>query len=327
MASEIDKKNDEVDLLDLFQRMGKTISGWFGKIFKAIIVTIVFLLRNWIPIGLSIIISVALTFIAKKTFTAYYKSEMTIRSNTVPNPDMITYINRLHSYFLGNNKNEISELLSLSPEEVSEIDDIEAFWVIDQNRDNIPDYIDYKNDHDVYDTLNVRMDDRIAIRARITSLQYLPALRDGLFRYITDNQLFRQQNDLRLSQLDELQTRISYDIKQLDSLQKVKYFEETRNRTPDKSSQMIFLQPQNTQLLYEDIYSLYNRRQQIELEKNIDDELITMISDFTIPARPYTGLKYYGKIIIPTVVGLTLLLLVFYENRKRIRGYLFSQTE
>ena len=319
--AETEKKNDEIDLFELFRITGKAISGFFLAIYRVIIIMIVFLFRRWFPIGICILIGIGLSFVAKKTLTPVYESEMTIKSNSVPNADMLNFINRLHSYSLSRNAGALSASLSIPVEKAKEIRDIEAFWVIDRNNDNIPDYVDYKNNYDVYDTVNLRMPDRIVVRTRFTSLDDLSAVSKGLISFINSNNLFRQQNDLRLSHLNEMLVRINYDIQQLDSLQKVKYFEETRSRLPDKSSQMIFLQPQNTQLLYEDIYSLYNRKQDLDEEKDLFPDIITVISDLTIPAKPFTGLRYYGSIIIPVIFILTIILLVIIEYRRRIKDY------
>ncbi len=112
--------------------------------------------------------------------------------------------------------------------------------------------------------------------------------------------------------------RLDYDIVQLDSLQKVKYFEETRNRKPENGGQMIFLQEQNTQLVYTDIYDLYARKQAIESERDLYKDIITVLSDFSLPARRDNGAVYYAKVVVPTFFCLTLLMLVILANRKKV---------
>jgi hypothetical protein len=115
-----------------------------------------------------------------------------------------------------------------------------------------------------------------------------------------------------------LLTRIDYEIQQLDSLQKVKYFEETRNNQAKLGNQMIFLQEQKTQLLYSDIYSLYIRRQDLETERDLYQGIVTVLSDFTIPVKRDNGATYYAKIIVPLFFGLTLLFLIIMANRRKL---------
>lgn len=322
MSLKNDVKNDEIDLLELFRRTGRTISGWFRALGKGIIISVVFLFRKWLQLGISLIIAVSISFIMKSTLTPYYKSEITIRSNTIPNADMISYLNRLHSFCLERNFVALSEALSLPQEKAKEIKDIAAFWIIDLNNDSIPDFIDKKNKHNIYDTLNVRMKDRLSLNITIASTKDLKTLKNSIFTYVTGNPLFRQENELRIFQIDGMLKRLNFDIGQLDSLQKVKYFEETRNRIPEKGGQMVFLQEQKTQLLYGDIHYLYRQKQSFELEKELYSDIITFLSDFTAPVKPYTGLLYYGKVIVPCFLGLTIIILILLANRKKIRDLL-----
>lgn len=319
MSSNKDLKNDEIDLLDLFRKMGRTISGWFKALGKGILICIIFLFRNWLPLGISLIIAVCLSFILKKTLRPYYASDITVSSNTVPNSDMISYINRLHSFCRENNYSAISEALSLPQEKGKEIKDIAAYWIIDLNNDSIPDFVDYKDNHNIYDSVNVRMKNQFDILIKISNHKDIDALKNSILSYIESNPFFRQKNEIRLYQIDEMLRRLNFDIGQLDSLQKVKYFEETRNKIPKQGGQIVFLQEQKTQLLYGDILYLFRQKQSLELEKKLNPEIITFLSDFTIPIKPYTGLLYYAKVLVPLIFGIALIILIYNTNRKKIK--------
>lgn len=311
-------RDDEIDLLDLFKRMGRTLTSWFRALGRAFLITTVFLLKRWFPLGLSIVAGIGASYLLKTTSASFYTSDMTLRSNAVPNSELIAYINRLYTFCLEENSIALSDALSVKPASVGNINDICAFWVIDQSKDGIPDYIDYKNNHDVYDTTNIRMQDRLDIRVKIKSPQELGLIRNGIVTFIQRDSLFQQRNRVRLRQNLELLTRLDYDIMQLDSLQKVKYFEETRNRQPQNGGQMIFLQEQKTQLVYTDIYSLYARKQALESERDLYKGIVTVLSEFSLPARRDNGALYYGKIIIPVFFFLTLLILIVLSNRKKL---------
>ena len=73
---------DEIDLRDLFNRMGRTLSRWFRAIGRAIMHTTVFLIKNIIPIILSVIIGVGLSYSAKWIIKPVYVSEI-IKGNLV----------------------------------------------------------------------------------------------------------------------------------------------------------------------------------------------------------------------------------------------------
>lgn len=311
--------DDEIDLLDLFRRFGKSIIKLFAAIGNFILVCIFFLLKNAVPLLLSIFIGVVLSFLIRWTTKPIYSSEITFRTNTVSNSEMIPYINKLNLLLKEKNYSVLSSSLSLPEQTVSKIKDIEAFWIVDRNNDSIPDFVDYKNKHNVYDTIDVRMKDQFVVRAQVYDPKELPLIRDGILFYSKSNPYFQLENNLRLKQTDEMLVRLNYDIKQLDSLQKVKYFEETRNIQPGKDGQIIFLQEQKTQLVYADIYNLYRLKLSYDREKDLYPDILTIISDFFQPLKRVNGGVYYGGIIIPVCFWLMLFYLVFHRNRKKLR--------
>ncbi|MCJ7449548.1 MAG: hypothetical protein MUO72_17875 [Bacteroidales bacterium] len=319
MSKDSPVKDEEIDLLELFRRMGKTLSKWLRALGKGVLVSFFFLLKNFFILGFGLLLGVGVSYVLKWTSKPFYSSEITLRSNMVSNSEMILYINKLNLLLKEENYPVLATSLSINQEKAETISDIEAFWIIDMNNDSIPDFVDYRNKHNVYDTVDVRMNDRFAIKVEVSDPQDLTLIRDGILSFVKNNPVFQQKNNLRLDQIDEMVVRLDYDIKQLDSLQQVKYFEETRNRRPEEGGQMIFLQEQKTQLIYEDIYKLYNIKQELEQERNLYPGTVTIINDFYLPNKRYNGGYYFGKVIIPLFFGLTLLCLILIRNRKKLQ--------
>jgi len=312
------RQSDEIDLLDLLRKMFRALGRGLKTIGHCILIIVVFLIKKWIPLGLSVIAGVGFSFLIM-TLTEYsYISEITIRTNAVPNSDMIDYVNKIHTYCNEGNLNALAQSFSVNDELAGNIKDLQAYWVIDQGNDGIPDYIDLNNKYDAQDTINVRMPRRFVVRVKTSAPQEMSKIRDGLLFYINNNDLFRLRNDVRLKNEREMLARVNYEIEQLDSLQKVKYFEETRRLLPQKESQLIFLQELKTQLLHEDIYALFRRKQAYEQELNIYSDVVTLLSDYTTHSKPENGLLYYCYIVIPVIFGLTVIILVIFGNRKRL---------
>lgn len=311
-------KNDEIDLLDLFRRMASTFRGWMHGLGKAFLISIVFLIKRWIPLSLSILAGIVVAYLLKFTSDSFYSSDLMLRTNVVANSEIIAYINRLHTFCEEGNTIALTDALSLKPGSIANILDISAYWVIDQRKDGIPDYVDYKNNHNIYDTTNIRMSDRFDIRVKIKIPQELTLVKNGIIKFIENDSLYQQKNRVRLRQNKELLTRYDYDIMQLDSLQKVKYFEETRSRKPINGGQMIFLQEQKTQLIYADIYTLYTKKQILESERDLFKGIVTVLSEFSLPTKRENGGLYYGKHTIPLFFLFTLLILILLANRKKL---------
>jgi hypothetical protein len=314
-----DIRNDEIDLLDLFRKIGRTLNRWGNLIVKAFLISIVFLIRRWIPLGISLIVGLLVAYLSRSTNQSFYTSDLVLKTNIEYVDEIISYINRLHIYCDQENRKALSEAIDLNPEQIGNIGDVSAFWIIDNSKDGIPDYVDYDESHSIYDTVNTRMIDRFDVRVQINSPQELSYLRQSLINYINSNPLFQQRNSLRLKQNQEIISRLDYDIAQLDSLQKLKYFEETKNLQSKTSGQMIFLQEQKTQLVYPDIYSLYDKKQKMEMDQLIYKDIVTILSDFTIPSERVNGGSYYAKFFVPIFFGITLLVLIFMANRKRLQ--------
>jgi hypothetical protein len=324
-------KDDEIDLLDLFRRMGRTLNRWLKAIGIAFLISVVFILKKWLPLGVSIIVGIGLSYLLKTTSDSSFTSDLELRNNLVrmdrikmrdnsgTTSEIISKINKLHTFCVEKNATALSEALSLKPGSIPNISDIAAFWIIDLSKDGIPDYVDYKGNHVASDTTNIRMQDRLDIRVKINSPQDLKLIRNGIIKYIENDSLYQLRNQVRLKQNHDLLTRLDFDIKQLDSLQKVKYFEETRNMTPTKGGQIVFMQEQKTQLLYSDILSLYSRKQDLESERDLYKGIVTVLSDFSLPAKRENGGMYYGKYLIPICFFVTLILLIFTINRKKLK--------
>jgi hypothetical protein len=318
IESENRKGGDEIDLIDLFARIGRSIVRGIKATGNGLLYTFFFLIRNAVWLGISLFIGVAISYLVKLSAEKFYSSDIILKSNTIPNADIIAYINKLHTFCQEKNYTELASSLSVPPEEVRNIKDVQAFWYIDLGSDDIPDFVDFRGKHNPLDTINVRMDDRFLIRVKTSVPQALSSIRDGIFAYINKNQFFKDQNELRLKQADALLARIDYEVEQLDSLQKVKYFEESRRLIPKEGGQMIFLQDYQTQLLHDDISQLIYQRQGIERSRAIYSDLITLLSDFTPPIKPKNGTLYYGKFIIPVIFGISLILILLIRNRTRL---------
>jgi hypothetical protein len=323
--------DNEIDLLDLFRRMGNAFGRMFRALGRAFLFFFVFVIKSWLPLGISILAGVGVSYMLKTASSSFYTSDLVFRNNLAKmdietkrdnsgtTAEIIAKINKLHTFCLENNKSALTEVLAGNINEINNIADISAFWIIDESKDGIPDYVDYKGNHDVYDTTNIRMQDRLNVRVKINAPQELGLLQGKIVQFIEKDSLFQLRNRLRLRQNQELLKRLGYDILMLDSLQKVKYFEETRNRIPENGGQMIFLQEQKTQLVYTEIHELYARKQIFETDQEIYNNVITVLSDFSLPARRDNGTFYYARFVVPIFFCFVLLILIVIANWKKLK--------
>ena len=281
------RANDEIDLLDLFNRMGKAISRWLSVLWKAFLISLVFIIRRWIPLGLSIIVGFGVSLLFKSSSTTYYTSDMVLKGNSANSVELYQYLSRFHTICADYDSVSLAKELNLEIKGINNIVDLSTQYIIDVNHDSIPDYVDYSQYSNINDTTNfeIRMKDRVNVQILIKTPRDLTKIRDGIISFIEKDSIFQQRTRLRLRQNQELISRIEFDILQLDSLQKIKYFEETRENQPKTGGQMVFLQQQSTQLVYGDIYSLYSKKQVLESEQILNKGIVTVLSDFSVPVK------------------------------------------
>lgn len=309
-------RDDEIDLLDLFNRMGRAISRGFKALWKAFLISIVFMVRRWLPLLISIILGFGVSYIMMKTSTSLYSTDLVLKNNAIPNDQLISYINRLQTF----GRSSLSKILDIPEETGQNIAFISAYWIIDKNKDKIPDFVDYANSHDIYDTTDVRMTDRVNISIKIITPQNLDAVRDGLKRYIEANSEFVKMNQLRLDHKKELLERMNIDIQDIDSLQKVEFFEKARESKSKNGNQIIVMQAQpNIQLFYRDIHNLYKSKQLLEDDLGLNRELVSVINDFSPATTRVNGFSFYLKKNVPGLFLAMLILLVIVANFKKLK--------
>ena len=73
--------DNEIDLLELFRRMGKTMNRWGKALGRAFLISIVFILRRWLPLGLSIAAGIGVSYLLKTTSNSSYTSDLVFRNN------------------------------------------------------------------------------------------------------------------------------------------------------------------------------------------------------------------------------------------------------
>jgi hypothetical protein len=311
--------SDEIDLIDLFRRMSRSTQRGLKSLSKGILISIVFLIRHWLPLSVAVAVGLITSIILRKYSESNYVSDMVLKVNVKPVDEMISHINKLHSYCLEEQRTHLARSISLPAQQVRNITDIQAYWIIDNGHDKIPDYVDYNNNHPGADTNNVRMEDRLNIRIRVKSEQELTRVREGILNFINSEPLFHKKNQLRIKQLNNYLSRIDYDISRLDSLQKLKYFEESKQLHAKTGGQMIFLQEQKTQLIFPEIHGLYSQKKELEAELDIYRDIVTIISDFNILIERENGLMYYAGKMVPVLFLITLLLLIALANKKKLK--------
>ena len=322
MASKTPNQSaSEIDLLDLFQKIGNGIKNLFLGLFKGILFLIVFGIKRIHFLILFAIIGGLIGLVLYNSTKRYYSSYMIAQANGINSADMINYINDLHELCEKSNPQALAFDLQMPDSTARKIKDIQAFYIIDVNKDDIGDYVDFKNSFNLKDTTQQRLIDRLHVTVEVYQNTVFEKVKNGLFRYMRKNPYIIKLNEIRRHELQELIAQTDYEITKLDSLQNTDYFKKGGG-IPVQRSEMVFLAEKEPTMYYRDKLSLMNRKQEYQKELELATDAFTVIKDFTslaVAENPRN--KYIIKyVLILTFLGYIFLLLI--SKRKEILSFI-----
>jgi hypothetical protein len=334
-----EKRNDEIDLIEVAQKTGKALEKGtvgllklIGLIFKSIfdfgINALRFFLRySLIILGLAIVGYFVGLYIANSS-TPYYRTSATVQSNTIPNSQLIGYINRLHNLAMNNDSIGLATELGIGVHEAADIYDLQAFWMIDFNKDGIADQIDYQNEF-MPDTLSnsVRINDRFSVQLLTFDPHTVNDIQKSMDAYLKTYPRIEQISAVKKRNLQNEIVRINEEIKTLDSLKNYEYFvKEKEMKAYDQSTvklgQLLLASPeqptQPTRLLHENILNLYNQNLANYRSLELETEPFIFLSKFIDVTNPvninqenHTSLKFG---ILGLLIGIIISLLLKYKK-------------
>lgn len=272
--------SDEIDLIELFNRIGNSIKKGTIWIFDRIMDFILLLIRKSLWILSFSIIGAFVGYSFFKATPRYYSSEMVAVSNALDNNYIVSSINLLDDLFKGGNYSIAASYLEMPVENSQQIKSIGAYYGIDVNKDGITDYVDYKKEFNPRDTSVRRIKDFFYVKLEVFSETVFGQARDGLKKYINKNNYVIENNNVRILQSEESIKSLNAEIKKIDSLQKIVYFEIPKAQK-QSNSQMVVLNEKEMKLYHEQILELERKKQELEKDIAINKDPITVVQDFT----------------------------------------------
>ena len=317
-------KKDEIDLLELFRRMGQKISQFFTGLLRFVLLTILYLWKNALIIIAFAIVGSLAGFGISKMAKPYYSSDMIAQINATNVSEMMDHINDLHELCLENNNTVLTEYLKLGEKVAEKIKDINAYWIIDENKDGVGDYVDYKNNFDLRDTTQRRIQNRFVLKVEVYDITGFNDVKEGLYNYVSSNPYLNSLNENRKKRIRELITTTEEEMLKLDSLQKFEYFKPEPSSAEERG-QMLIWNEKELKLLHPDLITLFRQKQNLERDLELFPEVITVIKDFTpLLQVENPTMKYIRKWgLIFGVMGI--ILKFFFDQRKNIRNFVYNK--
>lgn len=174
-----------------------------------------------------------------------------------------------------------ANLLNLPDSVAKTIRRIESFYVIDFLNDSTPDMVDFKNNHSLEDTLNVRSQQYLYFRIRIKDVNQMPQIETALLNYLNSNANIQAQH---INYKENLLGQINFcnsQLQRLDSLETLTYFQSKPlpQLQIDRWASSMLIGEQRTQLLHEDMQALVSQRTKLK------EQLVTCTAPVILPSH------------------------------------------
>lgn len=316
MENQTPKQNEEIDLLELFQRMGKFMRKGINWVINLAYQFFLLILRKSIWIGTFAVIGTIVGIILFFLTPRFFASEMVARANVTENNFIVNAINQLNELCADGNYSVLAKYLETNELNASKIKSFKAGYGIDINFDGITDYVDYENKVNLKDTNIRRLSKLFYVRVEVYDETGFATITTGTKKYIWKNPFIAENNIVRKQQAMDMINSYNLEIKKLDSLQKSYYFTQLTQRAGN--GQMMFFNEKEVKLFHRDMIALVSEKHSIEKTLLVDPDPITIVQDFTPLSRTENPWTKYVKKWSLAFATLGFLVSVFWEYKAKI---------
>lgn len=324
------QKSDEIDLIEVFNSLGRGIKNLFNGIFQLISKLfqkiVFFTFRNYIALIITIAITIGLYFFEFSQSAPVYDSFMKIKANAITTEEAISYLSRLKP-LTKNNSIKLSETLNIDTVQSSKLLDVTAAWYIDLDGDGTHDYCDFDNEYVKAkdDTISQKIKEYFQIRISYKKGFDVNVINDKIVYYFNQNPYFVKENEMRKEQLNKLYSLALLERSKLDTIRN-RYntaLLEKEIKPETKNGQLVFLDGnpaedlKEIKLFHNDIFSLENRAQRYNRDLKVHPDIVTVLEPFSQSTKPTEVIKDLKKYSILFFI-VAILALILFENRKKL---------
>ena len=221
----------------------------------------------------------------------------------------------------------LETLLGLEPEVARVTTRFEHFPVIDFRRDSVPDMIDYKRSHKRSDTLDIVMDNRIAIRFRTKNINSVPLVQQNLLAYLNAQPQIIAAYEAKKADTKRMVEFCQTQVEVLDSFITEFYFNQGVSPMQTRLSAWtpgMVVGTREINTLHDDMFELMDRRKQITHEYSLMTAPVTVDNHFALNPAPVRNQYIWSFLFMLAgwIAGLILAWLI--EDRKNILAWLRS---
>ena len=321
------ENNQEMNIFTMTSRLGRAIYGvikWILSIFGYILraayqYKLLFLIFALVAVGYSLYES--------REDNHTYEGYLHLKLNDGESVLYQALVSDLNEYAKESDVEGLANELDVSQDLAARIVKLDAHRVIDKYHDSIVDYIDYKNNVPLGDTVDFAVPDQLVISARVKGIEEFAKLEEALKKYFSKNDYLVSLNIARIKLQEEKEWMFHNALMNIDSLQKVEYFKSNGGNylefssINEKKASVPFIKAKK-QMFYNDMQKLFEITGKIEEDMSAKLDVVTVLSDFhpvKAPVNSFPKLLLRNGLI---VLALFVIVAMIWRNKKKIRQYL-----
>ena len=319
------KPNDEIDIFEFCSRIWGAFKQFLIDIRELIVSIVIFLIRKSLWIVSFAIAGMLMGYLLYGVSRPFYTSVLEGNTGGIYDIDAKNYIGGVDNSVVIDHINKLKQVtrepsllanyLGMSIGQAKEIRSIKASYGIDVNKDLKPDYVDEKETYNPKDTNQIRVPSFVHIKVSVYDENIFPVLRKGLLRYINNNTYIQELFRIDRLQKEEMIRVIDKEIKMINDLQQARIHKES---SVEQGTMRIVGNEPELRLFYGDVLSLQRRKQMLEKNLEISDEVIMIVHDFTPLQQEERTVLKYTAVLGASMAVLGLFCALFWQYRKRI---------
>ena len=284
MAAEDKEKNvEELDLWELFKKIGQALKSCF-----------VYLLRRSIWLAAFVAIGVIFCIYLSLKDKKYYSSMAMFCSKNVNSTLVISQIDALGDLFAKKKYDELVLMLQIPRDVIEEVKSIKGLYAIDADRNKYPDYADVNEQvrANPKDTTLGKMDDYFYLKLDVYSDKPFASILQALQYYINKDEFLKRENEYAIVQQKQLLATMKEQVALLDSFQKADYF---KRGGISGGQQLYLIDEKGTRLYHSDYLLLYQKQQKLEKDLAFYTDVITPVQGLSLLTTPENSFVFYLK--------------------------------
>lgn len=214
----MEKENKEMDLFDLFEKIGSKCKEWCCEFGNAMLWLIRFKLKNWLVLSVFTIVGFVLAYYSYIPENRIKYAEFRIQvngTNSFAVHDIVKVLNQKVDFDGGNQL--LAQTLGLDQKIVAPVKKIEPFYVIDLNKNKTPDFVDYNVAFEE-DTLSHRIPYFLNIRMEVKGLSDYDVIQKEIVEYLKEDPYLKAEGKERIRVIKDQITVLDDEIAALKNL-------------------------------------------------------------------------------------------------------------